>query len=111
MNIGILILSFETSEFWRYFYNCWNSDLILSNIGILALFSSVCLLQSGCAGPINYHVFPPGTLASLGILRNVGILALFLIVSFQTLEFWLSFIHIGFLILCFQTTGSWSYFY
>ena len=43
INIGILILSFEISEFWCYFYNHWNSNLILSNIGILALFSLVCV--------------------------------------------------------------------
>ena len=85
------ILFFQLWEFWCYFYKVWNSDLILqniwipvlffckrwnsdlilSNIGILALFSLVCLLQSGCAGPINYHVFLPWTLASLGIDRSI----------------------------------------
>ena len=36
--MGILILSFQTLEFWPFFYKHWNSDLILTNTGILALF-------------------------------------------------------------------------
>ena len=71
INIGILIFFFKTFEFRCFFCKRRNSDLILSNIGILALFSLVCLLQSGCAGPINYHVFLPWTLASLGIDRSI----------------------------------------
>ena len=41
---GILILFFKTFEFWCFFCKRRNSDLILSNFGILALFSLPCLL-------------------------------------------------------------------
>ena len=38
-NIKILVLSFQTMEFWPNIYKHWFSDLNLQNIGILALIS------------------------------------------------------------------------
>ena len=71
IKIGIWILSFETSDFWCFFYNHWYFYLILSNIDIPALVSLVCLLQSRHASPINHNAFPPRTLASLDIEHSI----------------------------------------
>ena len=38
IHIGFLILSFKTLEFWPFFGTYWNSYLIISRTGILALF-------------------------------------------------------------------------
>ena len=38
IHIGFLILSFKTLEFWPFFGTYWNSYLIISKTGILALF-------------------------------------------------------------------------
>ena len=46
LNIGILILSFQTLEFWSYFNKLWNFDLIVSNVVILALFVKALELLS-----------------------------------------------------------------
>ena len=41
VNIGFLILSFKkTLGFWPYFFKHWNYDVILANIGFLAVFLS-----------------------------------------------------------------------
>ena len=37
VHIGFLILSFQTFEYWPYFYKLWNSDLILQNVGSLTI--------------------------------------------------------------------------
>ena len=63
-NIGILSFSFQTLEFWAYFYTHRFSYPILSNSGILALFVLALELLS----------YPCNTVI--------------LILSFQTLEFW-----------------------
>ena len=47
-NIGILILSSQTLEFWPYFYKHWNFDLNLPDIGILIFsFPCPCCLRRG----------------------------------------------------------------
>ena len=38
INIGLLILPFQTLKFCLSFYTHWFSDLLVLNIGILALF-------------------------------------------------------------------------
>ena len=52
MNIGILILSFQTLEFW-FFNKHYNSDLILQNVGI---FGGSCLLSDLI--PPNVELWP-----------------------------------------------------
>ena len=108
INTGILAISFQTLEFWPFFYKHWNSYLIHSQIGI--------------SDPTFY------TLLFDLILRNIGILALFLqtleflsdpsianieilAFSFQTREFWPIVYTHCFFISSFKTLGFWPYFY
>ena len=46
LNIGILIFSFQTLEFWSYFNKLWNFDLIVPNVVILAPFVKALELLS-----------------------------------------------------------------
>ena len=100
----ILILSFKTLEFWPYPYKHWNSDLILPNSGILALF----------LWALEFWSYPSKHWNSCPIFMNIGILALF----YQTLELSYSskhcntdpiFKNIGILALPSQTLEFWSY--
>ena len=88
-NIGILTISFQTLEFWPFFfYKHWNSYLIHPQIGI--------------SGPIFYSLefspHPSEHLNSGPILTNTGILML----SFHCKQ-WNFFINTGILTLFFQT--------
>ena len=74
MKIGILILSFQTLEFWSYSFKCWDSDLILWNGRILISFFQELELWSYSYKHWNSDL----------IFSNVGILILF----FQALELW-----------------------
>ena len=65
-NIGILSFSFQTLEFWAYFYTHRFSYPILSNSGILALFVLALELLSYPCKHCNSDL----------ILPNIGILAL-----------------------------------
>ena len=134
--VGILALSLHTLEFLSYPLKHWNSgpiflhidiifDLILQNIATLAL----------SLYPLKSLSYPSEHWKSGLILLHIGILissfqtlilAIFykhwtsylilalqteiLALSFQTLEFFSLFIHIGFLILSFKTSGFWPNF-
>ena len=120
-----MIISFQTSRYWPFLYKHWTYDLILGNVGILALFLYRLEFlfypcKSWYSSPISISIvilmllfqtmeFWPqfykdwNTCNDL-ILPNIRILALFL----YTLEFWpniefwhSSYKHLGILILSF----------
>ena len=103
LNIGILILSFQTLECWSYFNKLWNFDLIVPNVVILAPFVKALELLSYPCKHWN------------SIFIHIKILALFL----WTLEFWsysskhcnsdLILLKGGILGLFFYTLAFWSY--
>ena len=68
-----LILSFKTLGFWPYFYKHWKYDLILANTGFLALFLYT----------LEFVILSFQRLVFLPIFISIGILIFFL----QTLEF------------------------
>ena len=87
INIGILILSFQTLHFYPYLYTYWKSYLIHLNVVIQPLFLYTLEYILTTSFQTLKFLYYPST-ANIFPL-NTGNLALF--------------IHIGFLIWCFQT--------
>ena len=101
--IGILALSFQSSEFWAYPFNHWNCGLILSIIGIPALSFQSLEFQ-----PYSFRYWNYGpTFLTFEFWLYIGFLALFLV----TLELWPIFINTGFPAPSFQTLEFLSFFY
>ena len=65
----MLLYKYITTKTTRFL---WNETVILAMMNLLCIFSLICLLRNGHAGPIIQHLFPPGTLAlPLGIERCI----------------------------------------
>ena len=82
IKIWIPILSFQTFEFWPYFYKKWNSDCILS------LVFWPYPLKHLNTGPISINIcfltYPSKHWNTGSVSIYIGIMTL----SFQILEFW-----------------------
>ena len=77
-HIGILILSFQTLRYWPFLYKHWTYNVILGNVGILALFLYI----------LELLFYPSRSWYSIPISMSIVILMLF----FQTIEFWPQFL-------------------
>ena len=117
INIGILILSFQTLHFYPYLYTHWNSYLIHLKVWILPYFY---------AHWNSYLILPPRTLEFCPIFINIGILIypskhcksgtfLYTLVSLSDLsKHWNSgciSISVGIMILLIQILEFWPCFY
>ena len=103
-NIWIVTWSYQTLEFWLYFFQTlefwpysskqWNSDLIPSKTGILTLFFQTLELSPDPFKTGIQTFFLPDTRNMTLFFPNFKILTLFLLnirnltLSFRTLELW-----------------------